>query len=140
MSGVASAKGPSVEAVVSVEKVSKSYPGVLALDGVSFDLRAGEVHALVGENGAGKSTLIRILSGDVQPDEGRVCVRGRDVSFNSPGDARRSGIVTIFQELMIVPDMTVAENIVLGDEPGAGPFRQLYSRRRAERASVRNSA
>ena len=96
---------------------------------------AGEVHALVGENGAGKSTLIRILSGDVQPDAGRICVRGRDVSFNSPGDARRSGIVTIFQELMIVPDMTVAENIVLGDEPGAGPLRQLYSRRRAEHAS-----
>ena len=137
MSGVSSAQAPPVEAVVSVESVSKSYPGVLALDGVSFDLRAGEVHALVGENGAGKSTLIRILSGDVQPEAGRVCVRGHDVSFNSPGDARRSGIVTIFQELMIVPDMTVAENIVLGDEPGAGPFRQLYSRRRAEQASAK---
>ena len=135
MSGVASVEGQAVNAVVSTEEVSKFYPGVLALDGVSFDLRPGEVHALVGENGAGKSTLIRILSGDVQPDAGRISVRGRDVSFNSPGDARRSGIVTIFQELMIVPDMTVAENIVLGNEPGAGPLRQLYSRRRAEQAS-----
>ena len=71
-----------MEAVVSVEEVSKSYPGVLALDGVSFDLRPGEVHAIVGENGAGKSTLIRILSGDVQPDAGRICARGRDVSFH----------------------------------------------------------
>jgi ABC-type sugar transport system ATPase subunit len=135
MSSDASVEGQPMEAVVSVEEVSKSYPGVLALDGVSFDLRPGEVHALVGENGAGKSTLIRILSGDVQPDAGRIYARGRDVSFNSPGDARRRGIVTIFQELMIVPDMTVAENIVLGDEPCAGPLRQIYSRRRAELAA-----
>lgn len=131
----------SNEAVVSIEEVSKSYPGVLALDSVSLDLRAGEVHALIGENGAGKSTLIRILSGDARPDRGATLVRGREVSFHSPADARRHGIATIFQELMIVPDMTVAENIVLGDEPGIGPMRQIYSRRRAERvcANVLNS-
>jgi ABC-type sugar transport system ATPase subunit len=133
---VAATENQPVEAIVAVEEVSKSYPGVLALDGASLDLRPGEVHALVGENGAGKSTLIRILSGDVMPDSGRIRVRGREVTFNSPGDARRSGIVTIFQELMIVPDMTVAENIVLGDEPGTGPLRQLYSRARAEQVSA----
>ena len=131
----------SNEAVVSIEEVSKSYPGVLALDSVSLDLRAGEVHALIGENGAGKSTVIRILSGDVRPDRGATLVRGREVSFYSPADARRHGIATIFQELMIVPDMTVAENIVLGDEPGIGPMRQIYSRRQAQRvcANVLNS-
>jgi ABC-type sugar transport system ATPase subunit len=122
-------------AVVAVNGVSKHYPGVQALEGVSLDLRAGEVHALVGENGAGKSTLIRILSGDVRPDRGTVAVRGREVSFDSPAAARRSGIVTIFQELMIVTDMSVAENIVLGDEPGVGPLRQVYSRRQAEQVA-----
>ena len=118
---------------MSVEEVSKSYPGVRALDVVSFDLHAGEVHALVGENGAGKSTLIKILSGDTRPDSGRIFVRGEEVFFESPADARRQGIATIFQELMIVPEMSVAENVVLGDEPGIGPMRQIYSRRRAER-------
>ncbi len=121
------------DAVVSVEKVSKSYPGVRALDVVSLDLRAGEVHALVGENGAGKSTLIKILSGDTRPDSGWILVRGENVFFESPADARSQGIATIFQELMIVPEMSVAENIVLGDEPGIGPMRQIYSRHRAER-------
>ncbi len=131
----------SAEAIVAVSGVSKSYPGVRALDAVSFDLRPGEVHGLVGENGAGKSTLIRILSGDTRPDAGSIFVHGRELSFESPADARRQGIVTIFQELMIVPDMSVAENVVLGDEPGVGPLRQIYSRRQAERlcASVLGS-
>lgn len=120
-------------AVVAVQDIAKEYPGVRALDGVSLDLRAGEVHALVGENGAGKSTLIRVLSGDTPPDRGSVYVHGRPVAFTSPGDARRCGIATIFQELMIVPGMSVAENIVLGNEPGAGPDRQLYSRKKALR-------
>jgi ABC-type sugar transport system ATPase subunit len=119
--------------VVSVVEVSKSYPGVRALDAVTIDLRHGEVHALVGENGAGKSTLIRILSGDTRPDGGSTCVRGRKVAFESPADARRHGIATIFQELMIVPDMSVAENVVLGNEPAIGPMRQIYSRQEAER-------
>ena len=121
------------DAIVLVEEVSKSYPGVRALDAVSFDLRAGEVHALVGENGAGKSTLVKILSGDTRPDAGRIFVQSEEVSFESPADARRRGIATIFQELMIVPEMSVAENIVLGDEPGIGPMSQIYSRQRAVR-------
>lgn len=119
--------------VVSAEGMTKDYPGVRALDGVSLELRAGEVHGLVGENGAGKSTLIRIMSGDIQADLGTLRVRGTETRLLAPSDARQSGIVTIFQELMIVPDMTVAENIVLGDEPGIGPKRQFYSRRQAER-------
>src|SRR5262245_37589570 len=103
--------------VVAVEDLVKEYPGVRALGGVSLDLRAGEVHGLVGENGAGKSTLIKILSGDVRPDRGTVQVLGKPVRFAGPRDARRRGIVTIFQELMIVPHLSVVENIVLGSEP-----------------------
>ena len=118
---------------VALDGIVKHYPGVRALGGVSLDLRAGEVHALVGENGAGKSTLIRVMSGDTRPDRGRIFVAGREVTLHSPDDARRSGIATIFQELMVVPGFSVAENIVLGDEPTVGWGRQLYSRRRAER-------
>ena len=118
---------------VTLDGIVKHYPGARALGGVSLDLRAGEVHALVGENGAGKSTLIRVISGDTRPDRGRILVAGREVTFHSPDDARRSGIATIFQELMVVPGFSVAENIVLGDEPTVGWGRQLYSRRRAER-------
>jgi ABC-type sugar transport system ATPase subunit len=118
---------------VALEDITKDYPGVRALAGVSLDLRAGEVHALVGENGAGKSTLIRILSGDARPNQGRLLVQGKEVQFLSPVDARRCGIATIFQELMIVPALSVAENVVLGSEPTIGWGRQLYSRRRAER-------
>jgi ABC-type sugar transport system ATPase subunit len=118
---------------VALDGIVKHYPGVRALGGVSLDLRAGEVHALVGENGAGKSTLIRVISGDTRPDRGRIFVAGREVTFHSPNDARRSGIATIFQELMVVPGLSVAENIVLGDEPTVGWGRQLYSRHRAER-------
>lgn len=118
---------------VALEGIIKHYPGVRALEGVSLDLRAGEVHALVGENGAGKSTLIRVISGDTRPDRGRIFVAGREVTFRSPDDARRSGIATIFQELMVVPGLSVAENIVLGNEPMIGWGRQLYSRRSAER-------
>ena len=117
---------------VALEDLAKDYPGVRALAGVSLDLRAGEVHALVGENGAGKSTLIRILSGDTRPNRGRILVQGQEVQFQSPKDARRYGIATIFQEPMIVPGLSVAENVVLGSEPTVGWGGQVYSRRRAE--------
>jgi ABC-type sugar transport system ATPase subunit len=100
-----------------LDNLQKDYPGVRALRGVSMDLRRGEVHALIGENGAGKSTLIRILSGDVRPDGGTLSVGGEPVVFAGPLDARKHGIVTIFQELMIVPELSVAENIFLGNEP-----------------------
>ncbi len=116
-------------AVVSLNHIAKQYPGVRALRDVSLDLRRGEVHALIGENGAGKSTLIRVLSGDVQPDAGSVSIDGTPVVLASPHDARKRGIVTIFQELMIVPELSVAENIFLGNEPLAFG---LYSRRQTE--------
>jgi ABC-type sugar transport system ATPase subunit len=119
---------------VVLDNLQKDYPGVRALRGVSIDLRRGEVHALVGENGAGKSTLIRILSGDVRPDGGTLMVGGETVVFAGPMDARKHGIVTIFQELMIVPELSVAENIFLGNEPES--FGLLYSRRRAERMAA----
>jgi len=117
--------------VIAVENAVKEYPGVVALAGVSLELRAGEVHALVGENGAGKSTLIKVLSGDTRPDRGRIEVFGKQVDFNGPRDARRLGIVTIFQELMVVPDLSVVENIVLGSEPTVGPGGAVFSRRKA---------
>lgn len=119
------------KAVIAVENITKRYPGVTALAEVDFDLRPGEVHALVGENGAGKSTLIKVLSGDIPPDQGTLSVEGRPVTFATPGDARRHGIVTIFQELTIVPWLSVAENVVLGSEPTIGPGGQLFSRRQA---------
>ena len=105
--------------LVVLNNLAKDYPGVRALRGVSLDLRRGEVHALIGENGAGKSTLIRILSGDVRPDGGSIAIDGEPIVFDGLRDARRRGIVTIFQELTITPDLSVAENIFLGNEPGS---------------------
>jgi ABC-type sugar transport system ATPase subunit len=119
--------------LVSLNDLVKDYPGVRALRGVSLDLRRGEIHALVGENGAGKSTLIRILSGDIKPDGGSISIEGEPVTFDGPRDARRRGIVAIFQELMIAPDLSVAENIFLGNEPGGCLF---YSRAKAEQKAA----
>ncbi|MFW5925255.1 MAG: sugar ABC transporter ATP-binding protein [Myxococcota bacterium] len=105
--------------LLAAEGLVKRFPGVLALGGVSFDLRPGEVHALCGENGAGKSTLIKVLSG-VHPHgsyEGRVRVRGAEASFRSVRDAERAGIGVIHQELALVGEMSVAENLFLGAEP-----------------------
>lgn len=99
--------------------IVKKFPGVVALGGVSFDLRKGEIHALCGENGAGKSTLIKLLSG-IHPHgtyEGSLLVNGREAAFASLQDAEKEGIAVIYQELALVDDMTVAENIFLGNEP-----------------------
>ncbi len=97
--------------------ISKRFPGVQALDSVDFELRAGEVHALVGENGAGKSTFVKILTGALRRDSGRIEVFGREVAINTPHDAVRAGIAAIYQEPSLVPYLTVAENIFLGREP-----------------------
>jgi rhamnose transport system ATP-binding protein len=103
--------------VVAVEAISKSFAGLKVLSNVSFDLHAGEVHALLGENGAGKSTLIKTLAGLHRPDEGRILINGQPVSFNTPRDAHHAGIATVHQELLLFPELTVAENVFLGQAP-----------------------
>ncbi|MFD5403939.1 sugar ABC transporter ATP-binding protein [Streptomyces griseorubiginosus] len=103
--------------LLRIEGIRKTFPGVVALDGVDFDLRRGEVHVLLGENGAGKSTLIKMLSGAYHPDGGRVLVDGEEVHIRGAQDAERLGIATIYQEFNLVPDLTVAENIFLGRQP-----------------------
>jgi monosaccharide-transporting ATPase len=105
--------GPTLE----VEAVSKRFLGVLALDGVSLGLRAGRVHALIGENGAGKSTLIKIMTGVYRPDDGQVRYQGDVVDFAAPREAQAAGISTIYQELNLVAAMSVARNLFLGREP-----------------------
>lgn len=100
-----------------LEKISKAYPGVQALKDVSLSVRRGEIHAIVGQNGAGKSTLVKILSGATLPDAGVIKVDGDVVRFGKPADAQAAGIQTIYQELSLVPQLSVAENIYLGEVP-----------------------
>jgi len=110
---------PSEEAepLLTLRGVTKRFGGAEALAGVDFDLRPGEIHGLLGENGAGKSTLMKILSGLHSPDEGQITLRGRPVRFGSPADAKAHGIGMIYQELSMMPAMTVAENAFLGRYP-----------------------
>jgi len=105
------------DVVLQAEGISKSFPGVQALDDVSITLRSGRLTALLGENGAGKSTLMNVLAGVYAPDEGEVQLAGEPVSFSSPREARDAGIAMIYQELNLVSNLTVAENIFLGREP-----------------------
>ena len=107
---------------LSVEGISKGFPGVQALDDVSFSLRKGEVHAILGENGAGKSTLLKILSGALQPDSGRIMLDGREIHLRDPRAASEAGIATIYQELSLVPWLSVAHNLFLGRERVVGRF------------------
>ena len=102
---------------LKVNKISKAFPGVKALDQVDFSVNAGEVHAFVGENGAGKSTLMKILAGIYTPDEGEIVYQGKTVSFHNPYQAIEEGIILIHQELSLVQELTVAENIFLGQLP-----------------------
>ena len=102
---------------LEVRRVTKRFPGVLALDDVSFELRPGEVHALVGENGAGKSTLIKVITGVYRPDEGQVLFNGEEVSFADPRESQAAGISTIYQEINLIPLLSVAQNVFLGREP-----------------------
>jgi simple sugar transport system ATP-binding protein len=108
------------ELVLEMQGIRKEFPGVVANDGVSFDVRRGEVHALLGENGAGKSTLMNILYGLYKPDGGEIKVNGKPVSFSSAREAIHAGIGMVHQHFMLIPVMTVAENIVLGIEPHKG--------------------
>ncbi|MCH2203957.1 MAG: sugar ABC transporter ATP-binding protein, partial [Fuerstiella sp.] len=97
-------------AVLRLVDITKTYPGVVAVDSVSFDLRSGEVHAIVGENGAGKSTLINLISGVLQPDSGMVLLDDHEVRLTNPAEARRRGIVTVHQEAELFPTLSIAEN------------------------------
>jgi len=97
-----------------MEGISKSFPGVRALHNVDFTLRRGEIHALMGENGAGKSTLIKIITGVYEKDAGQITIEGRPVQFKSPQDAQNMGIGTVFQEIALCPNLTVAENMFIG--------------------------
>ncbi|HXG75614.1 MAG TPA: ABC transporter ATP-binding protein [Gaiellaceae bacterium] len=106
--------------VLELRGITKQFPGVLANDHVDFDLRRGEVHALLGENGAGKSTLMNILYGLYQPDEGEILIHGERVRIDSPREAIERGIGMVHQHFMLIPVMTVAENIVLAAEPTTG--------------------
>jgi rhamnose transport system ATP-binding protein len=122
--------------LLKADSINKSFGAVRALKGVSFDLRAGEVHALVGENGAGKSTLIKIITGALQPDwpdSGSLSINGRQVVENSPWLAKRLGVAAIYQQPALFPDLSVAENLALGLERG-GLWRRVNWRERNARA------
>ena len=106
-----------MQPIIQLEGIDKSFPGVKALKAVRFDVRPGEVHALLGENGAGKSTLIKIMSGVYHPDGGSVQVDGKQVEIADPFAAKHHGIATIYQELLLFPELTVAENIFMGHQP-----------------------
>ncbi len=120
--------------LLRVSKISKSFPGVHALIDVDLEVAKGEIHALLGENGAGKSTLLKILSGAQPPDSGEMEFAGQPLVLANPHDAQRLGIVTIYQEFTLAPNMTVAENVFIGREPGSGVFvnwKEMASRTRS---------
>ncbi|MDZ7343514.1 MAG: sugar ABC transporter ATP-binding protein [candidate division KSB1 bacterium] len=131
--------GASNNIILSLRRISKRYPGVVALDEVSFDLRAGEVHCLVGENGAGKSTLIKIIAGAEQPEAGEIVLAGTRRQFAQPAEAIAAGIGVIYQDFKLVPALSVAENILLGHPPlrwaGKLPFID-WKKLRAEAAEL----
>ena len=104
---------PRIESL-EMRGIVKRFPGVLASDRVNFDVKTGEIHALLGENGAGKSTLMKILYGLYQPDEGEILLNGRPITIHSPTDSTNYGIGMIHQHFMLVDNMTVAENVALG--------------------------
>ncbi len=121
---------------LSFSGITKSFPGVKALEDVSFDAHGGSVHALCGENGAGKSTLLKILSGVYQADSGTMRLDGKGLAFQAPIEAIHAGIAVIYQELHLVPEMSVAENIYLGHLPCGGGFVKRSELREAARAML----
>jgi ABC-type sugar transport system ATPase subunit len=125
---------PEDSSVIEVLELSKAFPGVRALDSVSVDVRAGEIHCWVGENGAGKSTLIKILAGAQKPDAGCIRIGGREIELSEPTDAMHEGLSFIFQELSVVDGLSIADNIMLGNEFHRGPtvLRSASSFRAAE--------
>lgn len=102
--------------LLEMRGIVKQYPGVLALDKVSIDLKSGEVHCIIGENGAGKSTLMKILSGAIKKDSGDIFIEDKKVIYSSPFESQQLGIGIIYQDFKLVPELTAAENIFLGRE------------------------
>ena len=133
MTGVPAADS-AAPPLLEVIGVSKHFPGVTALDDVSLDVRAGEILGLMGENGAGKSTLLKILSGAQQPSSGRIVFAGRDYAPADPKAGRQAGIVTIYQELSLIPTLSVAENIFINRAP-TGPLGLVDWRRMRREAT-----
>lgn len=122
-----SALNASAPLVMQARGLVKRYGQVTALDGADFELRAGEIMAVIGDNGAGKSSLIKVLSGATVPDEGELLLDGQPVHFRSPIDARRAGIETVYQDLAVAPAMTIAENLFMGREIlRPGPLGKLF--------------
>src|SRR5437868_9815356 len=129
------------DALFRMEGISKRYGGVRALEKAELVVEPGRIHAILGENGAGKSTLIKIMAGVVTPDEGRMTIKGEDVTFASPAAAQAAGIACIFQELSLVPDLSVADNVVIADPPRRfGMIGRKAQRRIAEAALTRAGA
>lgn len=115
-----------MDTIIRLEKITKSYRSVPAVREVDFDLRKGEIHALLGENGAGKSTLTKVIAGVVAPSSGRMFYRGAQTRFETPHQALQAGIAMVFQETSLVPSMTVAQNLYLGAEPFLNRLRGTY--------------
>lgn len=113
--------------IIEMAEIEKHFGNIIALAGVSFDVRAGECHCLLGDNGAGKSTFIKTMSGVHKPTKGTIRVNGTPVTFGSPRDAMEAGIATVFQDLAMIPLMSVTRNFFMGREPtkGRGPFKRM---------------
>ena len=120
------------ECLLTMRRIDKKFPGVHALNKVDFTLRKGEIHALMGENGAGKSTLIKVLTGVYPMDEGEIKLEGERVLIHSPQDAQNAGISTVYQEITLCPNLTVAENMFIGRGSGAVMRRKEYKKRADE--------
>jgi fructose transport system ATP-binding protein len=131
---------PNAPLVIQAKGLVKRYGQVTALDGADFELRAGEILAVIGDNGAGKSSLIKALSGATIPDEGQIFLDGQPIHFKSPIDARRAGIETVYQDLAVAPAMTIAENLFLGREilrPGfLGRFLRMMDKKKMLTESI----
>ena len=139
--GVAAPPSSSRGPLFEIRGVSKRYGGVRALQDADLTVRGGRIHAVLGENGAGKSTLIKIMAGVVAPDEGRMLLDGVPIAFDSPADAQAAGIACIFQELSLIPDLSVADNISISDPPRRfGLIDRRAQRRIAEQALARAGA
>lgn len=125
------------EKLLEMTNISKTYPGVKALQQVSLEVKKGEVHALVGENGAGKSTLIKILAGVIQPDEGGIIkINGKETSFQNASDAMHQGISVNYQDLSLFPNLSVAENITIGQSAFSGMRMKWGSIKKTAKAAL----